>query len=77
MHDNRCELILRTLSPSPPPPPPPPLQGTNPVSESQMSMDDFTVLKVIGRGSYAKVLMVSLPSPSFLLEYCDASSFNW
>lgn len=28
------------------------------ISESQISLDDFTVLKVIGRGSYAKVLMV-------------------
>lgn len=37
-----------------------PSQGTNPVSESQISLDDFTVLKVIGRGSYAKVLMVSI-----------------
>lgn len=25
-------------------------------------MDDFTILKVIGRGSYAKVLMVELKS---------------
>ena len=34
------------------------LQGTTVISESQISLDDFTVLKVIGRGSYAKVLMV-------------------
>ncbi|KAL5491986.1 hypothetical protein EMCRGX_G017367 [Ephydatia muelleri] len=34
--------------------------GTNPVSESQISLDDFNILKVIGRGSYAKVLMVEL-----------------
>ena len=32
----------------------------NVISESQISMDDFTVLKVIGRGSYAKVLMCEL-----------------
>ncbi|XP_003383504.1 PREDICTED: atypical protein kinase C-like [Amphimedon queenslandica] len=32
----------------------------NPVSESQISLDDFDILKVIGRGSYAKVLMVEL-----------------
>ena len=36
-----------------------PPQGTDPVSESQISLSDFNVLKVIGRGSYAKVLMVS------------------
>lgn len=30
------------------------------MSESQISLDDFDILKVIGRGSYAKVLMVSL-----------------
>jgi hypothetical protein len=30
----------------------------NPVPESQISLDDFDILKVIGRGSYAKVLMV-------------------
>ncbi len=30
------------------------------ISESQISMDDFKILKVIGRGSYAKVLMVEL-----------------
>ena len=33
---------------------------TNPVSESQISLDDSNILKVIGRGSYAKVLMVEL-----------------
>lgn len=32
------------------------------ISESQISMDDFSILKVIGRGSYAKVLMVELKS---------------
>ena len=31
---------------------------TNPISDSQISLDQFNVLKVIGRGSYAKVLMV-------------------
>ena len=35
-------------------------QNTNVISESQISLDDFTILKVIGRGSYAKVLMVEL-----------------
>lgn len=35
---------------------------TNVITESQISMDDFTILKVIGRGSYAKVLMVELKS---------------
>ena len=30
------------------------------ISESQISLDDFNILKVIGRGSYAKVLMVEL-----------------
>ncbi|XP_065890110.1 protein kinase C iota type-like isoform X2 [Dysidea avara] len=35
-------------------------QDSNPVKESQISLDDFNVLKVIGRGSYAKVLMVEL-----------------
>jgi len=35
-------------------------EGTTVISESQISLDDFTVLKVIGRGSYAKVLMVEL-----------------
>ena len=34
------------------------LQGTTVISESQISLDDFSILKVIGRGSYAKVLMV-------------------
>lgn len=38
-------------------------QGTNPVSESQISLEDFNILKVIGRGSYAKVLMVGTPTP--------------
>ena len=33
-------------------------QGSNPVKESQISLDDFNIIKVIGRGSYAKVLMV-------------------
>ena len=36
------------------------LQDTNVISESQISLEDFTILKVIGRGSYAKVLMVEL-----------------
>ena len=35
-------------------------QGSNVISESQISMDDFNILKVIGRGSYAKVLMCEL-----------------
>lgn len=35
-------------------------QNTNVISESQISLDDFNILKVIGRGSYAKVLMVEL-----------------
>ena len=30
------------------------------ISESQIKLDDFNILKVIGRGSYAKVLMVEL-----------------
>ena len=34
-------------------------QGSNPVKESQISLNDFNIIKVIGRGSYAKVLMVS------------------
>ena len=38
------------------------LQGTNPVAESRISLADFNILKVIGRGSYAKVLMVELKS---------------
>ena len=33
-------------------------QDSNPVKESQISLDDFNIIKVIGRGSYAKVLMV-------------------
>lgn len=36
------------------------LQDTNVISESQISLEDFNILKVIGRGSYAKVLMVEL-----------------
>ncbi len=32
------------------------------ISESQISLEDFSILKVIGRGSYAKVLMVELKS---------------
>jgi atypical protein kinase C iota type len=36
--------------------------GTNPVAESRISLADFNILKVIGRGSYAKVLMVELKS---------------
>ena len=38
------------------------LQGTDPVTESRISLADFNILKVIGRGSYAKVLMVELKS---------------
>ena len=30
--------------------------------ESRISLADFNILKVIGRGSYAKVLMVELKS---------------
>ena len=37
-----------------------PSQTTNVITESQISLDDFNILKVIGRGSYAKVLMVEL-----------------
>lgn len=37
-------------------------QPTTVLSESQISLDDFNILKVIGRGSYAKVLMVELKS---------------
>ena len=36
------------------------MQDTNVISESQISLEDFSILKVIGRGSYAKVLMVEL-----------------
>lgn len=36
------------------------MQDTNVISESQISLEDFNILKVIGRGSYAKVLMVEL-----------------
>ena len=36
------------------------LQETNVISESQISLEDFSILKVIGRGSYAKVLMAEL-----------------
>ena len=36
------------------------VQDTNVISESQISLEDFNILKVIGRGSYAKVLMVEL-----------------
>lgn len=50
-------LPLPSLSPSPLI-----LQGTNPVTESRISLADFNILKVIGRGSYAKVLMVELKS---------------
>ena len=32
------------------------------MTESRISLTDFNVLKVIGRGSYAKVLMVELKS---------------
>ncbi len=35
-------------------------QDSNVISESQISMEDFNILKVIGRGSYAKVLMCEL-----------------
>ena len=28
------------------------------MKESQISLNDFNIIKVIGRGSYAKVLMV-------------------
>lgn len=38
------------------------VQGTNPIVESRISLADFNILKVIGRGSYAKVLMVELKS---------------
>lgn len=38
------------------------VQDTNVISESQISLEDFNILKVIGRGSYAKVLMVELKS---------------
>ena len=38
------------------------MQDTNVISESQISLEDFNILKVIGRGSYAKVLMVELKS---------------
>ncbi len=34
--------------------------GSNVISESQISLADFNILKVIGRGSYAKVLMCEL-----------------
>jgi atypical protein kinase C iota type len=34
--------------------------GSNTIAESQITLNDFNVLKVIGRGSYAKVLMVQL-----------------
>ena len=39
------------------------MQDTNVISESQISLEDFNILKVIGRGSYAKVLMVELKAP--------------
>ena len=32
------------------------------MTESRIALSDFNVLKVIGRGSYAKVLMVELKS---------------
>ncbi len=35
-------------------------QNTDEVSGSQISLEDFAILKVIGRGAYAKVLMVEL-----------------
>ncbi|XP_074040935.1 atypical protein kinase C [Leptinotarsa decemlineata] len=37
-----------------------PLDELEPVSQPQYSLDDFELIRVIGRGSYAKVLMVEL-----------------
>ena len=37
-------------------------QATNVIGESRISLKDFNILKVIGQGSYAKVLMVELKS---------------
>ena len=33
--------------------------GSDIIQESQITLKDFDIIKVIGRGSYAKVLMVS------------------
>ena len=38
--------------------------GSNTIAESQITLNDFNVLKVIGRGSYAKVLMVRVNTPT-------------
>lgn len=57
-----CNNYITSIFLSLPLPSPLILQGTNPVTESRISLADFNILKVIGRGSYAKVLMVELKS---------------
>ncbi|XP_034478669.1 atypical protein kinase C isoform X3 [Drosophila innubila] len=40
--------------------PPPPEDSLEPATQRQYSLNDFELIRVIGRGSYAKVLMVEL-----------------
>ncbi|XP_030081957.1 atypical protein kinase C isoform X8 [Drosophila hydei] len=40
--------------------PPPPEDSMEPATQRQYSLNDFELIRVIGRGSYAKVLMVEL-----------------
>ncbi|XP_041982040.1 atypical protein kinase C isoform X4 [Aricia agestis] len=46
--------------PETPPAPAPPSHDLEPGSQRQYSLEDFELIRVIGRGSYAKVLMVEL-----------------
>ncbi|XP_026735413.1 atypical protein kinase C isoform X4 [Trichoplusia ni] len=48
------------LPETPPAPAPAPRDDLEPGSQRQYSLDDFELIRVIGRGSYAKVLMVEL-----------------
>ena len=58
---------------------------TNPVFDSTISIDDFNILKVIGRGSYAKVLLAEQKKRSKLYAMkvvkkellTDEEDFDW
>ena len=62
-----------------------PAERTNPVFDSTITIDDFNILKVIGRGSYAKVLLAEQKKPSKLYAMkvvkkellTDDEDFDW
>ena len=62
-----------------------PPERTNPVFDSTITIDDFNILKVIGRGSYAKVLLAEQKKTSKLYAMkvvkkellTDDEDFDW